>query len=109
MSICLWLKSEDSGLHICDVQLCHYMDPNLPSSEVSEERARQTLIRISQTDPAQVLDSNFPHGSPIASNVVEKRDDRKIEEYRLKLISISDIENPEIIANVPSEFETFAS
>uniref|UniRef100_A0A5K1D2H5 Uncharacterized protein n=1 Tax=Nymphaea colorata TaxID=210225 RepID=A0A5K1D2H5_9MAGN len=78
--------------------MCHYMDPKLPASEVSEEKARQSLIQISQTDPAQALDSKLPHNNLIASNAVPNRDAQKIEEYRLKLMSISDIENPDIIA-----------
>ncbi|ERN09268.1 hypothetical protein AMTRI_Chr13g115330 [Amborella trichopoda] len=73
------------------------METILPSAEVSQEKARESLIAISQLDPDKNLTLASDPSSKLLINSTAATDKGSggAEEYRQKLISISYTQSPE--------------
>lgn len=76
---------------------CHFMDKAEPGKKVSEEVARESLISISYCLPDQVFTSKpcfeKVNGEILVADVDSETDEDK---FRSELISISELQSPEI-------------
>lgn len=73
-----------------------FMDTTAPRIKVSLDLARESLIAISQSNPARNLSaSNLLHGNAKNCNGVVVNESDIAEDYRSKLISISYTRSPD--------------